>query len=355
MRTLLLASAGIITAISGGAQAQRAPGASYPPPGANVPAPLPPANRPTASHRPAPLPAAQPSAARWGSMVDGRWWGGANAPGGWNAYRRPVRGVALPPYWVSPRFTVSDWNSYGLGEPARGRRWARYYDDAVLIDDRGTVYDTVGDIDWTGARRRDEFVRDDRRYAERAPARRDDAWRGDRRGGDGLTGAAIGAVAGGVAGNVIAGRGNRLGGTLIGAGVGAAGGYAIDRSRSRGRRAEPGYDYPVAPDYGDDYGSDYDPYYDDGYAPPPPPPVAPAVTTVQGGAPWVSPDGRTTVTTTTAGGYPAGGYYYPGTTTTTVVVQSAPVVTTTTTEVYEDRVRYTPRTVVRRKTKLLRR
>lgn len=348
MRTLLLAGAGIITAISGGAQAQRAPGASYPPPGANVSAPqppaaLPPANRPNASHRPAPLPAAaRPTGARWGSMVDGRWWGGANAPGGWNAYRRPVRGVALPPYWASPRFTVNDWRDYGLDTPGRGRRWARYYDDAVLIDHRGTVYDMVGDVDWMGERRRDQFARD------------------DRRDGDGLTGAAIGAVAGGVAGNVIAGRGNRLGGTLIGAGVGAAGGYAIDRSRSRsrGRRAEPGYDYPVAPDYGpdyaDDYGPGYDPYYDDG-DPPPPPPVAPAVTTVQGGAPWVSPDGRTTVTTTTAGGYPAGGYYYPGTTTTTVVVQSAPVVTTTTTEVYEDRVRYTPRKVVRRKTKLLRR
>lgn len=308
MRTLLLAGAGIITAISGGAQAQRAPGASYPPPGANVPAPqppaaLPPANRPNASHRPAPLPAAaRPTAARWGSMVDGRWWGGANAPGGWNAYRRPVRGVALPPYWASPRFTVNDWRDYGLDTPGRGRRWARYYDDAVLIDDRGSVYDCVYGVNWDGT---PDYA--GAGYAP-PPPRRD----------DGLGGAAIGAVAGGVAGNLVAGRGNRLGGTLIGAGVGTAAGYAIDRAEDRGRRMEPGYD-------------DYS-YRDD--APPPPPPAM--------GRRVVTRDGTTVTTTTTVGtmdspeaGYYADGYYYPAPRVTTVVVQGAPVISTTTTTTTE--------------------
>lgn len=106
-------------------------------------------------------PAGQHRAPRWGSKVDGRWWGGVNAPGGWNAYRRPVRGWAVPVYWNTPRFYVSDWSAYGLARPPYGYNWARYYDDAVLIDSRGSVYDTVGDVDW------DRYDRDlnDRVYA----------------------------------------------------------------------------------------------------------------------------------------------------------------------------------------------
>ena len=76
---------------------------------------------------------------RWGSRVDGRWWGGANAPGGWPAYRRPVRGTVLPGYWNSPRFAIDDWAVYRLPQPPAGYRWSRYYDDAVLIDPRGVV------------------------------------------------------------------------------------------------------------------------------------------------------------------------------------------------------------------------
>lgn len=54
---------------------------------------------------------------RWGSRVGGRWWGGANAPGGWPAYRRPVRGMTVPSYWTDRRFGVDDWAVYTLPQP----------------------------------------------------------------------------------------------------------------------------------------------------------------------------------------------------------------------------------------------
>lgn len=245
---------------------------------------------------------------RWGSRVGGRWWGGANAPGGWPAYRRPVRGMTVPSYWTDRRFGVDDWAVYTLPQPPVGYRWSRYYDDAVLIDQRGTVYDSVYGVNWDGT---PDYA--GAPYAPPPPPVRRDT---------GLGGAAIGATAGGVAGNLIAGRGNRLGGTLIGAGVGAAAGYAIDRAEDRGRRMEPGYD-------------DYS--YQDPYAPPPPPPAM--------GRRVVTRDGTTVTTTTTVGttgalsppqaGYYADGYYYPAPTVTTIVVQGAPVITTTTTTTTE--------------------
>jgi Ni/Co efflux regulator RcnB len=85
---------------------------------------------------------------RWGGMIGGHWHGGMRAPGGWAAYRRPVRGWVLPSYWVSPGWTVWDWTSYGLYAPPQGYSWSRYYDDAVLIDRSGQVWDSRGDVDW---------------------------------------------------------------------------------------------------------------------------------------------------------------------------------------------------------------
>lgn len=355
MRYLLIATAGLALVASGGADAQQrvvahGPGASYGVPG-RVMAPAPVVQRgggwqgtgwqaprgPNGGARP---PVVRAGQSRWGSRVGGRWWGGANAPGGWAAYRRPYRGWALPSYWVAPRFYVTDWQAYGLTQPAYGYNWVRYYDDAVLIDGRGSVYDTRAGIDWdryddgyagNAGGYYDDWGYDDRRNDARV-ARRD----------DGAGGAVAGAVVGGVAGNLVAGRGNRLGGTLIGAGVGAAAGYAIDRAEDR--RASPpppayrgyddGYDVPVAPDV----------------APPPPPP--PPVGYAPGNPVWRSADGTTTVTTTSgAGGYYRGGYYYPGASTTTVVVQTAPVVTTTTTDIYEDAVTYVRKPAVRTKTR----
>lgn len=354
MRTWLIATVGWTLATIGGADAQQRvvvhgpggarPGTSFPAPQQGMaPAPVVSSHgqwqaqswqgnarrapvqpgRPATWHANARPPMAQAGQPRWGSKVGGRWWGGANAPGGWNAYRRPYRGYALPSYWIAPRFYINDWQVYGLGQPAGGYNWVRYYDDAVLVDARGSVYAVRDGIDWDGAD--DGYYADDRVYADSDYDDRDFDRRGDQRRDDGVGGAVAGAVIGGVAGNVIGGRGNRVGGTLIGAGVGAAAGYAIDKAEDR-RRAPPpapvyghGHPVPVAPDR----------------APPPP------VGYRQGGSHWRSPDGTTTVTTTSgAGGYYSGGYYYPGASTTTIVVQAAPVVTTTT-EIYEDAVTYT--------------
>lgn len=348
MRAIMIASAGLALVAGGGADAQQrivqgGPGAGYGMPG-----------RPPMVHTPPmqPGPVVRPMPGRpgpgpmrgqhWGSKVGGRWWGGANAPGGWSGYRRPHRGWALPSYWIAPRFYITDWAGYGLGQPPQGYTWTRYYDDAVLIDGRGSVYDSVDGVDWDrfdgqGGGQGDGgyYAQDDQVYA--GPAERGGYAYGDRgddrrryddrrpRRDDGVGGAVIGGVVGGVAGNVIAGRGNRLGGTLIGAGVGAAAGYAIDRNEDRGRRGPPPpppppRGYAPGPHYGAGYPA---PGYQPGYRGPAP-----------GGA-WVSPDGTTTVTTTS--GYGGG---YGGGSTTTVVVQPAPVVTTTTTTYYEDAVTY---------------
>lgn len=331
MRTLLLASLGAALAVPAlapaAADAQRmvrhGPGAGYPMPGRTV-GPVRPMTPPMA--HPGPRPVVYPQGGRWGSKVGGRWWGGANAPGGWTAYRRPYRGYALPTYWIAPRFFINDWQGYGLSQPGSGYNWVRYYDDAVLIDGRGSVYDMRGGIDWddTGYDDRDDDYAEDRVYAgpeDRGYPRRDDS---------GLGGAAIGAVAGGVAGNLVAGRGNRLGGTLIGAGAGAGLGYAVDKAEDRDDRDRRMPPPPMAP-----RGAPYPPppggaMDGRGYPSPPPAPRGH----------WVSPDGGTTVTTTSSGSYASGGYGYPGGTTTTVIVQSAPAVTTTTTEIYEDSVTY---------------
>ncbi|TCP94016.1 glycine zipper 2TM protein [Sphingomonas sp. PP-CE-1A-559] len=354
MRRLLIASAGLVLA-GGVADAQR-PGASYPAPGtapgAGMQAPMARPGRPgpIAAQTPvvqAPIrPVVAPRSARWGSKIGGRWWAGANAPGGWAGYRRPHRGWAVPAYWNAPRFYVGDWSNYGLAQPPQGYNWTRYYDDAVLIDARGSVYDTTSDIDWDRAGGSGYVAADPRAYARNDEVYSAPSDRGyvtpyaDRpapRRDTGLGGAAIGAVAGGVAGNVIGGRGNRLGGTLIGTGLGAAAGYAIDKAEDRGRPAPP----PPVPGYGAGYAA---PSYVNDYSPPPPSYDAgypqPRSHVVAPGGSWTSPDGLTTVTTTSGQAYPTGS--------TTVVVQSVPVTTTTTTTEYYDTVLY-PRKKLRRR------
>ncbi len=262
----------------------------------------------------------------------------------------------MPSYWNAPRFYVGDWSTYGLAQPPYGYNWARYYDDAVLIDSRGSVYDTATGIEWDRADAAGYAAISPRDYAANDSVYAGPSERGyDDRGAssrhdNGLGGAAIGAVAGGVAGNVIAGRGNRLGGTLIGAGVGAAAGYAIDKAEDRGRRAPPRRSAYSRSDFPrSEYGAGYapPPAYAADYPPPPPPYRAdhrqPRNYAVAPGDSWVSSDGMTTVTTTNGGAYPAGS--------TTVVVQSAPVTTTTTTttttEYYETVSR--PRSKLRRR------
>lgn len=159
---------------------------------------------------------------RWGGNVNGHWYAGMHAPGGWNAYRRPARGWTLPRYWVAPSFFINDYETYGLSTPPAGYSWSRYYDDAVLVDQGGRVWDSVGGVEWD---RYDGGYHDDGGYAgdpyyadgyatgqadyyAGQPHYRDPRDRRDTR-DSGVGGAVIGGVVGGVAGNVIAGRGNR--------------------------------------------------------------------------------------------------------------------------------------------------
>lgn len=82
---------------------------------------------------------------RWGGSS---WTGGNWSRGNWSRYHRPRRGSTLPRYWIAPSFVVSNWSSYGLAEPGYGRNWVRYYDDAVLVDGGGSIYDVRYGIDW---------------------------------------------------------------------------------------------------------------------------------------------------------------------------------------------------------------
>jgi Ni/Co efflux regulator RcnB len=88
---------------------------------------------------------------RWGPMVGGRWEAGHRAPGGWSAYRRLGRGAMLPGYWRGSGFRVPDYLSFGLAAPPQGYGWVRYYDDAVLVDGGGRVWDSVDGIGWADA------------------------------------------------------------------------------------------------------------------------------------------------------------------------------------------------------------
>jgi hypothetical protein len=169
----------------------------------------------------------------------GRW---SQAPGGWNAYRPPSYGFTLPRYWVSAPFFISNYSLYGLPRPTAGYGWSRYYDDAVLTDRYGRVYDWRSDLDWSrDGRWSSEDYSDSYGYRDDREAPR------PRRNNDGVAGAVIGGVVGGVAGNIIGGDGNRLAGTLIGGGLGAIAGAAIDKSTSRDR------DRAYRDDYRDDY------------------------------------------------------------------------------------------------------
>lgn len=263
---------------------------------------------------------------RWGPRQNGRWYAGWRAPGGWNAYRRPVYGYVLPRYWVQPSYYISNYSAYGFPAPAAGYGWSRYYDDAVMTDRYGRIYDTRSNVNWD-------------RYDG------DEGYR-DRR-DSGIGGAAIGAVVGGVAGNRIAGSGNRTAGTLIGAGAGAVAGAIIDRAEDgpnaerrdpNSRRDGYGTDYAYADDdvtYGGDYqgrwtgtwhgkdGTTYTGEYEGQYRE-----TSRGVTydAPENHAHW-SDQGAPAVP---AGGYVSNGWYYPAPTITTVTVQPATQTTTTT-------------------------
>lgn len=279
----------------------------------------------------------------WGGHSAGRWVGGHRAPGGWNAYRRPSRGFTLPSYWIQPSFYIPNYVSYGFAQPSYGYGWSRYYNDAVLTDRYGRVYDSVPNVNWDGGNGEDysdsygyaeeetgydNRYYDDPYYGNEGGYRDNRAYRGKDRDG-GLGGALIGGAVGAVAGNVIAGKGERLAGSLIGGGVGALAGAAIDvndrdgrgLSRKRLSKRDGRYDdRDSRMDY--DYGYDAGGPHWGGSAPARPRGPGPVVTHSGGGN-----------VVHTGGGYHHGGYgyVYGQPTVTTVIVQPAPVTKTVTT------------------------
>ncbi len=135
-------------------------------------------------------------------------------------YQRPAYGFQLPRQWMSPEYAV-DYREHGLDRPARGFGWSRYYNDMVLTDQWGRVYD-VADYDDRGGRGGGG------RYRGRDT--------------DGIAGGVAGAAVGAVAGNLIAGAGSRLAGSLIGGGVGALVGLGVELAIKKGKHRGPRYD-----------------------------------------------------------------------------------------------------------------
>jgi Ni/Co efflux regulator RcnB len=144
----------------------------------------------------------------------------AHAPNRRLDYQRPGYGFQLPRQWMTPEYAV-DYREHGLDRPARGFGWSRYYDDMVLTDQWGRVYDVA-----------DGYDRGGRGHGS--------GYRG--RDTDGIVGGVAGAAVGAVAGNVIAGAGSRLAGSLIGGGVGALAGLAIELAISKKKHRGPRYD-----------------------------------------------------------------------------------------------------------------
>ncbi|WP_230461318.1 RcnB family protein [Sphingobium sp. CAP-1] len=300
------------------------------------------------AHMPRPGGTWNNGAHRWGPRYHGRWYAGWRAPGGWGGYQRPIRGYILPRYWISPSYYIANYGAYGLPVPSSGYGWSRYYDDAVMTDRYGRVYDHRSDVDWN------------RYEGGYGPDGNDEDGYDAPRRDNGVGGAAVGAVVGGLAGNRIAGRGNRTAGTLIGASVGAVAGMAIDKAEDRPRDHAPpprrpgaGYDYGYG--YADDAvttRNDYDSRWDGRWT-----------------GTWTTDDGRKVsgtyegrfegdvhgagvdydappyaavphwsqgpVSVSQGGGYIANGYYYPAPVMTTVTIQPAVTTTTTTTYVTE--------------------
>lgn len=120
---------GVIASLMGLIVAIPAVAAAQEPAGAGVRLRTPPAMR----HAPPPGPHGWQSGGA-------SWWRGG--------YRPPIRGFIMPSYWLSPNYVVSNWGGYGFAEPGWGRRWVRYYDDAVLVDGRGVIYDSIHDVSW---------------------------------------------------------------------------------------------------------------------------------------------------------------------------------------------------------------
>jgi Nickel/cobalt transporter regulator len=198
--------------------------------------------------------------------MNGRWIVGHGAPGGWGGYRRPSVGYILPSYWTNPGYNIGNYWSYGLSRPSNGYGWSRYYDDAVLTDRSGRVYDAAR-VDWDRTDRYDDAAYYGNEDYSDSYGYRDNGYANDGRGYDtrrrnsngGVVGAVIGGAIGALTGGLIAGRGDHLAGALIGGGVGTLGGLAIGSAANRNKysRNDRRYRVPVAAPRGQmgyDYG-----------------------------------------------------------------------------------------------------
>jgi Ni/Co efflux regulator RcnB len=262
----------------------------------------------------------------------GQWAGAMRAPGGMGGYRAPVRGYQLPSYWINPSFYVGNYAQYGFAAPRSGYGWSRYYDDAVMTDRYGRVYDSVRGVNWNDGGDYGEDYSDSYGYRDDGGPRYDRTVEAPRRKPTtGIVGGIIGGVVGAIAGNVIAGPGNRLAGSLIGGGLGAIAGTVIEGSQARrngryeGSRGGQVYAAPRGRDlpYDQDYRSG-SAHWDD-----------------RGGN---YPDDRRSDDRRVIyrGGNYGGGYTYGGGGETIVTIQSAPatMTTTTTTTYVTEQVRY---------------
>lgn len=259
---------------------------------------------------------------RWAGRVDGRWSGGYYAPGGWNAYRRPARGWTLPSYWVAPTFVVTNYASYGLSAPPRGYHWSRYYDDAVLIDDGGRIYDTIGGINWDAGDEAyyegsygSDYPVDDRVYASGAGTPPGRPYQGTYQGYQTAEGYQ-GTYQGQTYGAGYAQPGQTFQGTYQGSYAQPTQQYQGSYRSSDAPPPSVRHDrrHDVVQTRGDVYSGNYAGSYSAGYT------------------------GTTIVN----------GVGYPGYGTTVVTVQTQPVVTTTTTEFIEETVYRAPRKVWRK-------
>lgn len=59
----------------------------------------------------------------------------------YRGYRQISRGGTVPGYWSAPEYGINNYGHYGFAQPLAGTRWVRYYDDALLVDTNGRVYD----------------------------------------------------------------------------------------------------------------------------------------------------------------------------------------------------------------------
>ena len=57
-------------------------------------------------------------------------------------------GFGFGGFFFQPQYQVQNWQLYGFVAPQQDQRWIRYYDDAMLVDGRGYIYDARHGVPW---------------------------------------------------------------------------------------------------------------------------------------------------------------------------------------------------------------